>query len=171
MTTSIKPTEDLLAKWKARCNELQYAHYTAERVYANLNYALGIPVVALSAVAGTSAFASLQAETANQNMLIVTGLVSMSAAILASLQTFLRFSERAEKHRASGARYGAIKRRIEQMQTGEKDNETDRFLDSIREQCDRLAEEAPGVSGTIFRRARAHMQATEEEKNEPSCNV
>ena len=81
-------------KWKERCNELQYAHYTAERVYANLNYALGIPVVALSAVAGTSAFASLQTDVSNQIALIVTGLVSMTAAILAWLQTFLRFSER-----------------------------------------------------------------------------
>jgi len=35
------------------------------------------------------------------------------ALVMALLQTCLRYAERAEEHRAAGARYGAIRRRIE----------------------------------------------------------
>ena len=98
-------SENLLAKWHRRCEESQYGHYTAELVFNKLNYLLGIPVVCLSALAGTSAFASLQADTTSEVIQIATGLVSMAAAILASLQTFLRFSEqRGKAPNGGGAR-------------------------------------------------------------------
>jgi hypothetical protein len=40
-------------------------------------------------------------------------LTSPTAAILAALQTFLRFSELAEKYRVAGARFAALKQEIE----------------------------------------------------------
>ncbi len=159
--SSITP-EQLQAEWLSHCIELQYVHYTAGNIYARLNFLLGGPVVVLSAAAGTSTFVYLESGT-NQVALIVTGIVSMSVAVLAGLQTFLRFSERAEQHRTVGARYGAIKRKIEQMSARKDVTEvdTDQFIDSIRKELDALAQDAPGVSGSMFRRAISHMRVTE----------
>jgi hypothetical protein len=39
--------------------------------------------------------------------------VSVTAAVLSSLQTFFIHSDRAEKHRASAARFGAARRKLE----------------------------------------------------------
>lgn len=163
MGAEIKDAEHLLAEWHRRCEETQYGHYTAERVCTRLNYLLGIPVVGLSALAGTSTFASLQ-ETTNKDLLIATGFVSITAAVLASLQTFLRFSERAEQHRTVAAKYGAVKRHIEQMRTNASatEKETYDFMDSIRQQMDSLAEKAPGVSGLVFRLSKKHLRKTKE---------
>ena len=163
------PTDDnkdlLLEKWCWRCVELQYVHYTAGNIYARLNYFLGVPVVALSAAAGTTVFVSLEAKT-SQAALIITGVVSMSVAVLAGIQTFLRFSERAEQHRTTAARYGVIKRSIEQMRAigaTATDTEADQFLDSTRKELDALATDAPGVSGSIYRKAMSNMRAAEGE--------
>ena len=167
MTTSVEQIYQLLDKWAARCSELQYVHYTAGNIYARRNYSLGFPVVVLSATAGTSLFASIQTHPSTF-ALVATGLVSMSVAVLASLQTFLRFSERAEQYRMTGVRYGVIKRRIEQMsvKTMVPDAETEQFLDNIREEIDTLAKDAPGVPGSIYRKAKAQMHFAEHDQTE-----
>ncbi len=46
---------------------------------------------------------------------ITIGLLSIGAAVLASQQTFLGYSERAEKHRVAAAKYGALGREPETM--------------------------------------------------------
>jgi hypothetical protein len=68
---------------------------------SRLNYLLGVPVVVLTTFVGTSVFATLQ-EDVNTSLRILVGAVSVFAAVLASLQTFLRYPERAEKHRIAG---------------------------------------------------------------------
>jgi hypothetical protein len=74
---------------------------------------------------------------------------------LAALQTFLSFSERAEKHRITAVRYGAVGRQIEQfLETGgsaQKSPET--LIDEIRERLNRLAEESPVLPPDIVRQA------------------
>src|SRR5207248_3345936 len=46
---------------------------------------------------------------------ITTGIASVVAAVLAALQTFLGLSDRAEKHRLAGAKYGALGRQLEEL--------------------------------------------------------
>lgn len=93
---------------------------------------------------------------------ITIGIISVAAAVLASLQTFLRLSERAEKHRAVAARVGSIRREIEQLLATEATQTTlaqDR-LDRLREQINKLAEDAPSVSDRIWERAkRAELES------------
>jgi hypothetical protein len=67
----------------------------------------GIPAVVLSTVVSTSVFASLLKQP-DPWLQITLGFASVAAALLASLQTFLSYSERAEKHRIAGAKYGAL---------------------------------------------------------------
>lgn len=143
-------TEELLNDWYRRLRESQFSHYESAKEFDLMNYWLGIPSVILSTIVGTSVFATLN-ESVETSAKLLVGVVSMLAATLTGLQTFLRFSERAEKHRAVAARYGALRREIEELLSLEK-NITRELVAPLREAIDRLAEEAPNVSTRIWRR-------------------
>ena len=70
---------------------------------------LGIPSVVLSAAVGTTLFATLGRNGASANLRIAAGLVSLFAAVLVALQTFLGLAELADKHRSAASTYGAIR--------------------------------------------------------------
>jgi hypothetical protein len=59
-------------------------------------------------------FATLQ-EDVRLELRIVVGFITALAAILASLQTVLRFQERAEKHRVSAELWASLRREIDEM--------------------------------------------------------
>ena len=82
-----------LPDWYERVVATQKGHYYAADHYGRLNYWLGIPVMVLTTIVGTSVFASLQ-EKPEPWLLILIGFASVLAAVLASLQTFLGFAAR-----------------------------------------------------------------------------
>ena len=137
----------VLDGWYRRARASQFAHYTAASRYAILNRLLGIPSIALSAAAGTALFASLQKDTASVGLRLALGLVSVLAAVLAALQTFLAFGERADKHRGAGSTYGAIRREIEQLHAvpPRTANGVEAVMTRLRERLDAAAEKAPDV--------------------------
>lgn len=92
-------------------------------------------------------FASLQ-QKADVWLQILVGLMSVSATVLACLQTFLGFSERAEKHRMAGARYGALGRQLELMLAQDSDWTP---LEEIRKQLDSLAQESPNIPKAVHK--------------------
>lgn len=141
-------TEELLEDWYRRLRYAQYAHYEAAKAFDCMNYWLGIPVVVLSTFVGTSVFASL-GKLVDATVQISIGLISVLAATLASLQTFLRFSERAEKHRVAASKYGALRREIEELLAtgGPIPPEA---ITPLRLGIDRLAEDAPHVPNRIW---------------------
>jgi hypothetical protein len=76
------------------------------------NLRLGIPVVILSTVIGTSVFATLEQQV-SLPVRVAVGILSVATAAIASLQTFLRLGERSEKDRVAAALYSALRRDIE----------------------------------------------------------
>jgi multisubunit Na+/H+ antiporter MnhF subunit len=95
--------EPVLAAWYRRARESQFAHYTSDSRYALLARLLGIPSVVLSAIAGTALFATLQKDSTSFDLRLALGLISVLAGVLAALQTFLGYGERADRHRAAGS--------------------------------------------------------------------
>jgi hypothetical protein len=92
--------EDVLQKAREfRMNYaiLSRAHYNAALRNARWNNYLGIPTVIASTVVGASIFATIDSHPA-AGWKIAAGLLSLTAALLASLQTFFRFSEKYERH-------------------------------------------------------------------------
>ena len=139
-----RPEYSLLVAWLQRAHFVLDAHHTAAGFLDRRHYWLGIPSIALSTLVGTAIFASLQANP-GVIVQIIVGLASVSAAVLASLQTFLRFSERAEKHRVAGVRYGAIMRELEELLLvpPESVEELRRRIEDIRIRWDKLNEDTP----------------------------
>jgi hypothetical protein len=147
--------ERVLSGWYRRARESQFAHYAAASRYAILARLLGIPSVALSAVAGTALFATLQEESASVGLRLALGLVSVLAGVLAALQTFLGFGERADRHRAAGSAYGAVRREIEQYhavppRTAEA---VEVVMNRLRERLDAIAGKAPDVPDRTWNKA------------------
>jgi hypothetical protein len=112
MAEDWKPAEQLLNEWAEKCLVVQKAHFVVVDRYANCHLWLGIPTVVLSTIVGSSMFYTLQQEVSLWVKAFVAAL-SLGAALLAALQTFLAYSEHAAKHRAAGAAYGNLRRSIQ----------------------------------------------------------
>jgi hypothetical protein len=81
-------------------------------------------------------------------------MASVTAAILTSLQTFLGYAEKAEKHRIAGAKYGAIGRELEILRSL-PEVEVEKIND-LRQRLDSLAEESPNNPLRIYNKAGAN---------------
>ncbi|ASL48259.1 hypothetical protein bAD24_III12740 [Burkholderia sp. AD24] len=148
---------ELLLKWIRRARESQMSHYDMADLLSARDRQLGWLVTALTAFVGTAVFASLTAAAVSPALRIFVGFVSVAAAVSAALQTFLRYAERAEKHRAAGARYGAVRRRLEAIFAGDADARDGHYLAATREELDRLAEDSPNVPPRVFYRTQRRL--------------
>lgn len=104
-------SQQVINDWYERIKVTQLAHYGSAEHFGKWKFALGVPAVILSALVGTTVFATLQKQP-ELWLQIIVGLASLAAALLTSLQTFLGYSERAEKHRLAGAKYGSTSQPI-----------------------------------------------------------
>jgi hypothetical protein len=146
-------SEQVLDEWYQRVSVTQRAHYLSANHFGGRKYWLGIPAVVLTTIVGTSIFATLK-DGPEPWLQILVGLASVAAAVLTSLQTFLGYAERAEKHRLAGAKYGALGRELETLRAvsdGASKEQTDR----VRERLDVLAIETPNNPQSIYIKAGA----------------
>jgi hypothetical protein len=147
--------QQLLNAWHRRLSESQFAHYTAGRRLQANNLRLGVPVMVLSAIVAAAMLATLD-RPLTQMPRIVFGCITLAVALMASLQTFLRFAERSERHRVIAARYGSIKRHAEQLLvSGAVISAGD--ISGLREQTDRITEEAPQLSHGVVKSIRKEL--------------
>ena len=142
--------KELLEKWLKRLREAQFSHYESAKSLGRSNYVLGIPALILSTFVGTSIFASL-GKTLDPSLQILVGIVSVIAATLSALQTFLGFSDRAAKHREVASRYGAARRRIEEILAVNGGNSIPtEEIKLVRKEIDSISAEAPNVPDNIW---------------------
>jgi len=147
----------LLREWNDRAGATAETHYAISARLSRLNVRLGIPVVVLTTFVGTSVFATLERHV-DLSWKILIGTVSVLAAVLASLQTFLRFAERAEKHRAAAEEWSSIRREISEMLALHPDYLATRgdpkdYLDRLRRRMDRIAAQSPEMGDRAWSRA------------------
>ena len=155
----------LVTDWFRRVRESQFIHYECGTFFSRLNYWLGIPAIILSTAVGTAVFASAETSVSGTQRIAV-GLVSIAAAVLMSLQTFLRFAERADRHRATGAGYGALRRSLEYLKTfpPADADALKRAVDEIRVRLDALADDAPEVPSRMKKRLDAEVKGREHKR-------
>lgn len=144
--------EELLRGWLLHAHKGRDRHDLAARRNDTYRYWLGVPTIIASAVVGTSVFASLETQVAT-SLKIALGLVSITSAVLASLQTFYSFADRAESHRVAGVKYKSIIRELEQVLTQPLEQLLDKadYLNDLRKRLDDLEIEAPVVPEGIYR--------------------
>jgi hypothetical protein len=151
---------NLLARWRNRARLNQDQHWEATKYFQQLHYLVGVPVVALSAIVGTTVFATLQKQVGLRIQLVVGG-ISLLAAVLAGLQTFLGFSARAEQHKSVASAYGAVRRRLETLVTLPVELRGN-LADTVKQielELDNLAKAAPTVPNSIYRSVQKRLAA------------
>ncbi|MFC1488957.1 SLATT domain-containing protein [Thermodesulfobacteriota bacterium] len=151
-----EPSYQLLDIWYNDLYMIGHAHYEAATHYSRRNMQLGVPVAILSAAVGTTVFASVGSNPATWAKIIV-GVVSFTAAVLASLHTHLKYQERAEKHRIAGARFIALLKEVEINLNIplEDENELRLWCIDLKRKWDKLSEDSPTVPPKIFARHRS----------------
>ena len=142
------PTQ-LLVSWDRRALKALDAHYETARLYARMNSTIGIPTVILAAAISGLAFATVGSAVPLWVQLCI-GFLALIQTVLASLHTWLRHSEVAEKHRQAGSRYAAIRRHIEELLS--YDNINQNQAAGIRQSLDTVSREAPSLPARIWRR-------------------
>jgi hypothetical protein len=153
--------EELVLAWLRRARESQMAHYEEATALTKRGYWLGVPVIALTAIVGTSVFASIATEVIPVAAKLIVGALSVAATVLSSLQTFFKFSERAEEHKVYGARFGSVRRELEVFYASGMGSQQPNYIAVLREKLDRLAEEAPNVSSDALQRVQRTLRAQE----------
>ena len=142
--------DKLLEEWRNRAYAAQSAHYLMAERFTRWNYLLGIPVVILSSVVGTAIFSNLDGRIKFGNWII--GSVSILAAILSSLQTFLRLSETATHFGVAADWYSAIRRDAEELMALPRDFRGDAksCFDSIRQEMNKVGQKAPPLGERLW---------------------
>jgi hypothetical protein len=144
--------EHLYEAWHRRSAAAELGHRTMSERMRRRYVLLGIPIVALTTIVGTSVFASLQHETVSTTLRIVVGSISILAAVMSSLQAFLRYGMRSEGHRIATIRYETLRRDMSEMLAIPRASRPDavRELDSVRQRLDRYAKESPNVDERLW---------------------
>jgi len=132
--------KEKLEEWEVRLNGAQAGHYMSCEKYQRLNNLLGIPLVILSSF--VSAF--LFFENVNWYISLFLKISGVIVVILASLQTFIRPSEKAEMHRVKASKYGSLKRKVEvAIKQSHNSEESQDLMTPLLFEWNTLAEDAP----------------------------
>src|SRR5262249_40342904 len=109
-----------------------------------------IPVVIVSSLVGTAVFA----DWSKGPYKFWVGSVSILAAVLASLQTFLKYGESATLHGAAADWFAAIRRDIEELLAlpPELRGNPKECLDSIRQEMNKAGQKSPELSESLWRK-------------------
>ena len=141
----------LLDDWHKRVYAAQAAHYAMAGRFRLLNYILGVPAVIFASIVATAVFAGFEKDSPRA---LMVASASILAAVLAGLQTFLRFSERASQHGSAADWYSAIRRDIEEtlhLPVAFRGRAKER-LDQVRKEMNRVAQDAPELGVRIWKR-------------------
>ncbi|MDP8991794.1 MAG: SLATT domain-containing protein [Actinomycetota bacterium] len=152
-------SETLLREWRNRTAAAGAAHYVLASRLRKRNLWVGVPAVVFSSVVGTSLFATLSRQEVNRWLRVVIGTVSVAAAVLAALQTFFRFPERAERHVLAADWYSALRRQLDVLIALPADERgpPKESLDRIRKEMSRVGQQAPEIGQQLWSKvAREH---------------
>ena len=129
-------SKQLLEDWRHRARKTQKAHFESAAICTRNHYILGAAVVVFTTVAGSALLAKLLDE-------VTIAVISIAAATLAAIQTFISLPERAEKHRNVAARLSDLKKRFEELQAFANDDELRDAVTSLRVEWDSIIKDAP----------------------------
>ena len=105
---------ETINEWHSRIRRKHFAHSVAAAKYDQLNRYFGLTATAMSAIVGTSIFATLL-KSPSLYLKIIVGIVSITAAVLTSLLSFLNYSILTEKHQTTAKEYGDLRRMVEKL--------------------------------------------------------
>lgn len=151
--------EQLLAEWQSRAALALFAYNRAASRCRAWDARLGGLIAVLSAIAGTSVFATLESGFGTAERIAV-GLISVTAAVVAGVQAFAALSKRAYEYERAARRFGSLRREIEEARWLLHDDQASLSarVSVLRTMLDDAARDAPNTPPRIWNRARREMK-------------
>jgi hypothetical protein len=137
-----RPQKTLLVERRKLAWAAQHAYFERASILGMLNYVIGIPVILITALTGSEIVAS---RAADEPVPIWAGLITLSATVFASLQTFFRFGERAAFNAQAGNEYAILRRRIEDALASPPQTDRERLINELQKMTDRAGKESPAI--------------------------
>lgn len=135
----------LFQQWLNGVRIAHVAHSLAAAFYKLRGRILGVIVTILTVAVGTGIFSTLSSSNSQQTLIIV-GIISMIAAILAGLQTFLDYPALASRHQIARVKYGQLRRKMERMLSlAGEEAFTDLMMKEIEDDWAHTEEESPEI--------------------------
>ncbi|AFU98367.1 SLATT domain-containing protein [Simiduia agarivorans] len=100
----------ILLKMHREATTRSVAHHYVAASLAKKHLFLGIPLVVITAIVGADVYPNDGGKIFPSH---VISWIAISAVVLSSLQTFMKFQEDAEKHRGVGAQWESLRRDLE----------------------------------------------------------
>ena len=98
-------------QWWINMRIRRVAHIKTVSLYNTMNIILGVTIIVLSALAGSSVFAGI--ETSQSPFYYIAVAITILLSALTATQTFLALGDKAKAHHQSQANYGALCKMIE----------------------------------------------------------
>lgn len=140
----------VIEQWRNGFHLNQDCHYSAAAKAERVGRMIGVAVVLLSTAVGASIFrslAALQGDTAT----IVTGMLSLVAAALAAVQTFMDFPGTAEKHRLAAVAYGDLRREMDRLLASDSEADVDSRMASVQQRWQEVDTIAPSIPPKVLK--------------------
>jgi hypothetical protein len=148
-----KEHENILVEWADKAMCYRWLHSKSHLSYANANAFFTIPVIIMSTVTGTANFAIERIPVDYQSIATVSiGAVNILAAILSTIQQFLKITELSEAHRVSSISWDKFYRniKVELAKEPVERISASNMLKICKEEFDRLMETSPMIKEKII---------------------
>ncbi len=147
-------------------------HHLAAAQQSRLNHLFGVPAAVISAIVGTTVFATLE-QNPETTWRIIVGLFLILSAVLSTLQTRFNYADAAGKHKIAGTRYSAVRRRLELFELKCADPGLDRQsslteLEKIIADLEKLADDLPAIPDTMWNRAKSEYERDNRQDGSPN---
>ncbi len=148
--------EQILKGWGESAACYRYLHYKAYVRFKRLSFRFTLPIIILSTITGTANFAQESFPAGVQHLVPAgIGALNLTAAILTTVQQFLKVNELMESHRVSYIHYGKLARTIRlelTLPVAERGHDGNSMVSISRTEYDRLIEQSPPVPSQIIMR-------------------
>ncbi len=161
---------ELLLHWARNTKRAQFGHYRMSNSCRNRFTVIGVTVTIIAGIGGSAFLVNLQrlCPAYATEISIGIGLLLLSAALLSAIQTLLRLDERAQKHLTAAAKYGSVKRHVDQLVASARSSPIDpAIFTDIRQSLDGLATECPQIPDKLLTKIEKTMPPTPFEQYYP----
>lgn len=114
-------SSELTKQWVERVSCLKVAHYQSAGHFERRNALIGGILIFMTAAVTTLTTLRLAYPNLFLWWHLVIAVAGLLSTVLAGLQTFFRWSERAEKHRTAGATYARLELQLEKLRSFEQE--------------------------------------------------
>ena len=146
--------------WRNSVAVMHIAHHKSASKLSRNNRLLGSSAAILGAAVGVGILSQSDTGNLDSSLVILAGVLSLLAAALAALNTFLDYEARAQRHHTAASGFGSVRREIEEL-IAISDHEKS-SLDQVRMHWNTVLKSAPPLAKSIHDSVKSNPKAWDE---------